>query len=401
MDAAGTLTTLHSFNRSDGSGPSGLIQASDGSFYGTTLHGGAASNAGTVFKMDAAATITRLHSFAGSDGSGPNGLIQASDGSFYGTTSEGGADDVGVVFRLRKTTGINELKLTLNAGGTGAISIGGTAANVRPGYATAAVDSGATPYGTAVFRLSQNGVIVSEAAVPASPPTRSARVFIDYRTGVPAGVGALDIYTGLAIAHRGASPAAITYTLRDRDAQIVATGHGSLGVGAHFAKFIHELRDVAPDFNLPASFPAATRFGSLEITSSQPVSVVALRLTTNQRGETLLTTTPIADLSASLTNSPVYFAQLADGRGFTTTLILLNTSNGTESGTLAIFDDNGAPLALSDSGGTAASAFPYSIPAGGAFVFQTGGSQAALRVGWVKLTPNPGSPAPVGAGVFS
>src|SRR5437867_9736030 len=400
MDAAGILTTLHSFNRSDGSGPNGLIQASDGSFYGTTLHGGAASNAGTVFKMDAAGTITRLHSFAGSDGSGPNGLIQASDGIFYGTTSEGGADDVGVVFRLRKTTGVNELKLTLNAGGTGTISTGVTGANVRPGYATAAVDTGATPYGTAVFRLSQNGVVVSEAAVPASPPTRSARVFIDYRTGVPAGVGTLDIYTGLAIAHRGTSPATITYTLRDRDAQIVATGHGSLGVGAHFAKFIHELRDVAPDFNLPASFPAATRFGSLEITSSQPVSVVALRLTTNQRGETLLTSTPIADLSASLTSSPVYFPQLADGGGYATTLILLNTSNGTEAGTLAIFDDNGAPLTLRDTSGTSGSAFPYSIPAGGAFVFQTGG-QAALRVGWVKLTPNPGSPAPVGAGVFS
>src|SRR5437667_69479 len=122
-----------------------------------------------------------------------------------GTTSEGGADDVGDVFRLRKTTGIDELKLTLHAGGTGAISIGGTAANVRPGYATAAVDSGATPYGTAVFRLSQNGVIVSEAAVPASPPTRSERVFIDYRTGVPDGVSTLDINTGLAIAHRAAS----------------------------------------------------------------------------------------------------------------------------------------------------------------------------------------------------
>jgi len=67
-------------------------------------------------------------------------------------------------------------------------------------------------------------------------------------------VGALDIYTGLAIAHRGASPAAITYTLRDRDAGIVATGHGSLGVGAHFAKFIQDLRDVAPDFDLPAKF---------------------------------------------------------------------------------------------------------------------------------------------------
>src|SRR5439155_18012181 len=145
----------------------------------------------------------------------------------------------------------------------------------------------------------------------------------------------------------------------------------------------------------------ATRFGSLEVTSSKPVSVVALRLTTNQRGETLLTTTPTADLSASLTNAPVYFPQLADGGGFTTTLILLNTSNGTEAGTLAIFDDNGTPITLRDSAGTSGSAFHYSVPAGGAFVFQTDGSPAALRAGWVKLTPNPGSSAPVGAGVFS
>src|SRR5438876_9430975 len=97
MDAAGTLTTLHSFNRSDGSGPNGLIQASDGSFYGTTLHGGAASNAGTVLKMDAAGTITRLHSFAGSGGSGPNGLIQATDGRLCGATSEVGGDGGAVV----------------------------------------------------------------------------------------------------------------------------------------------------------------------------------------------------------------------------------------------------------------------------------------------------------------
>jgi len=129
------------------------------------------------------------------------------------------------------------------------------------------------------------------------------------------------------------------------------------------------------------SFPAATRFGSLEISSSQPVSVVALRLTINQRGETLLTSTPIADLSASLTSSPVYFPQLTDGGGAATTLILLNTSNGTEAGTLAIFDDSGAPLTLRDSGGASGSAFPYSVPAGGAFVFQTDGSPAALRAG--------------------
>src|SRR5213592_228183 len=90
MDGAGTLTTLHSFAGKDGANPyAGLIQASDGSFYGTT-YGGGASNVGTVFKVDPVGTLTTPHSFTGTDGTRPHGLIQASDGSFYGTTSYGG-----------------------------------------------------------------------------------------------------------------------------------------------------------------------------------------------------------------------------------------------------------------------------------------------------------------------
>ena len=78
----------------------GLIQASDGNFYGTTYQGGASGN-GTVFKMDAAGTLTTLHSFNRSDGSGPYAaLIQASDGSFYGTTQYGGASGYGTVFKM-------------------------------------------------------------------------------------------------------------------------------------------------------------------------------------------------------------------------------------------------------------------------------------------------------------
>src|SRR6266571_1076014 len=78
----------------------GLIQASDGNFYGTTLYGGA-SGYGTVFKVDAAGTLTTLHSFNQSDGANPYaGLIQASDGTFYGTTSQGGVSGYGTVFKI-------------------------------------------------------------------------------------------------------------------------------------------------------------------------------------------------------------------------------------------------------------------------------------------------------------
>ena len=88
----------------NGQSPNGLIQASDGSFYGTT-HYGAGYAPGTVFKVDAAGTLATLHSFTGSDGAYPlAGLIQASDGSLYGTTAGGGAARAGVVFRLRWDT---------------------------------------------------------------------------------------------------------------------------------------------------------------------------------------------------------------------------------------------------------------------------------------------------------
>ena len=67
-----------------------MIQATDGSFYGTTSMRRSATDAGTVFKLDAAGTLTTLHRFTGgsSDGAYPYaGVIQATDGSFYGTTS--------------------------------------------------------------------------------------------------------------------------------------------------------------------------------------------------------------------------------------------------------------------------------------------------------------------------
>jgi uncharacterized repeat protein (TIGR03803 family) len=103
----GTLTTLYNFcsqsGCTDGANPSaGLVQASDGDFYGTTSAGGNISNEGTVFKITAGGTLTTIYSFDGTPDPGiPNaGLVQAADENFYGTTYEDGAHDGGSVFRL-------------------------------------------------------------------------------------------------------------------------------------------------------------------------------------------------------------------------------------------------------------------------------------------------------------
>jgi uncharacterized repeat protein (TIGR03803 family) len=57
------------------------------------------------FTIDAAGARSTLHDFAGIDGAHQVAdLIQASDGSLYGTTEDGGPDGGGVVFRFRLMT---------------------------------------------------------------------------------------------------------------------------------------------------------------------------------------------------------------------------------------------------------------------------------------------------------
>jgi uncharacterized repeat protein (TIGR03803 family) len=105
VTSAGALTTLHSFNKTDGAYPyAGLVQATNGNFYGTTNQGGA-NNSGTVFEVTSAGALTTLHSFGtpplSLDGGGPfDRLIQATNGNFYGTTNGGGANATGTVFKI-------------------------------------------------------------------------------------------------------------------------------------------------------------------------------------------------------------------------------------------------------------------------------------------------------------
>lgn len=97
---SGNLTTLHSFNyTNDGGSPSAaLLLGSDGNFYGTTSIGGSGGY-GTVFEITPSGTLTTLVSFDGSNGDNPSALTVGPDGNLYGVTFYGGSDE-GTVFRL-------------------------------------------------------------------------------------------------------------------------------------------------------------------------------------------------------------------------------------------------------------------------------------------------------------
>lgn len=90
------LSVLFIFGGSDTDGylPSGpLIQGSDGDLYGTTDNGGKNGGGGTIFKVSLNGDYSQLHSFGDGefDGDIPlGGLVEASDGNFYGVTASGG-----------------------------------------------------------------------------------------------------------------------------------------------------------------------------------------------------------------------------------------------------------------------------------------------------------------------
>jgi uncharacterized repeat protein (TIGR03803 family) len=91
LTPAGVVTVLHRFNIGD-SPQAGLVQASDGKLYGTTFFGGAHGE-GMIFSITTDGTFTTIYdfpSFDHADGANPFGLMQHTDGKFYGTTSEGG-----------------------------------------------------------------------------------------------------------------------------------------------------------------------------------------------------------------------------------------------------------------------------------------------------------------------
>lgn len=152
---------LHAFNGSDGERPyAGLLQASDGKLYGTTVSGGAGF--GTIFRLDPnGGNFATVHAFNPLDGDGslPNygSLVQTIDGAMYGTTWGGGANSGGVVFRLT-VSGDYAIVHSFASSVEGTSPGGLTIASNGQLYGTTQYGPGGLMAGT-IFRLAPDGQV--------------------------------------------------------------------------------------------------------------------------------------------------------------------------------------------------------------------------------------------------
>jgi uncharacterized repeat protein (TIGR03803 family) len=146
-----------------GSSPdAGLVQGTNGIFYGTTYAGGT-SNLGTVFSITTNGSTNSLVSFKGTNGSHPLApLVQGSDGNFYGTTSTGGTNGStnGTVFKMTQTAGALTVLATFtgtNGALAGATPSAGLVQGSNDGYFYGTALHGGTNRTGTVFKISSSG----------------------------------------------------------------------------------------------------------------------------------------------------------------------------------------------------------------------------------------------------
>lgn len=151
-----TLTTLASFNGTNGSSPYSGLTLSGSTLYGTTLDGGANGD-GEVFSVPVAGgSPTVLTSFNSTNGSSPWAGVTLSGSTLYGTAAGGGPGGYGEVYSESTSGGSPTVLASFN----------GTNGNEPVAGVTL---SGSTLYGTNLGGTNNAGEVYSESTSGGSP----------------------------------------------------------------------------------------------------------------------------------------------------------------------------------------------------------------------------------------
>ena len=325
-----TITTLATFNGSNGDGPTGgLIMDNSGNLYGTTDSGGAAGY-GTVFEVArGSGTITTLANFNGSKGTNPffSGarLIMDSSGNLYGTKNWDGTN-MGTVFEVAKGSGTITTLATFN-GNNGALPIAGLI-----------MDTSGNLYGTTRYG--------GEAWDPALPHSSG------YGTVFEVAVGSGTVTTLAAFSgSNGAGPE--TGLIMDSSGNLYGcTTWG--GLGWHPTSQPPWVSGSGTVFELAASSGSLVTLASVNNVSENPTCFGTLVM--DSSGNLYGTT-----YTDRLKGDGTVF-EVANSSGTVTTLALFNGSNGNTPFAGLLMDSSGNLYGTTESGGANGDGTVFELP---------------------------------------
>ncbi len=239
------------------------------------------------------------------------------------------------------------------------------------GYAKLQPDaSSPTPVMMEVLGSRSGGSLVSETVIPAASTTMSGRLYSRMDTASS---------MGIAIANPNNQSAAVTFYFTDQNGTDLPGGSLTVPANGQVTSFFSQLSS------------SAAVSSTFTFSSAVPVSVNGLRQVTNDRGQSLLTSVPVAPVQAISTDTMIlpYFVT---GGGYAERVVLINPTNSSMTGTAQLRTAQGGGMNVSVNGVTN-STFDYSIPAKSSFEFISDAA-AALVVGSARFSPTPGSSSP-------
>jgi hypothetical protein len=188
------------------------------------------------------------------------------------------------------------------------------------------------------------------------------------------------VRTGVAIANPNAQAVTISFSYSDELGADFGAGSTVVPANGQIARFLDET---------PFNTAPAGRSRTFTFNASAPVGGTALRGFTNVRGEFLITTLPVTDLSVAKTR--VAFPHFAKGGGWTTNVVLVNPSDSMAEGELVFLSNDGSIDTKT----------AYSIAPRSAFSQQVTDSAASIQTGQVLINPKESHTVPDGVLVFS
>jgi hypothetical protein len=254
---------------------------------------------------------------------------------------------------------------------TAGLSQGGSQ-TVNVGYA---VITPSSPSGTGfvVFETFVQTRSQDTLEVGVFPPNLTANALL------PVDVSSVSSNTlGIAMANPNNALASITLTLRRSDGTLFTTATTTISTRRQVARLITELFPSPPSGGFSGQTVIPAEFsGSLQITSTVPISVVGVKF----RGQNY-STIPVTDLAPSNTPIPamssgvgglgaVLFPQFVTGGGWATEIVIVNTTANSLTVRLDVFTPDGTPLNIRLNGQTSSSFTNLTVPGNGVLTLAT------------------------------
>jgi len=260
----------------------------------------------------------------------------------------------------------------------------GTAPVPSDGFARMS-SSGTAGAGLAFVSYRQGNVLVSDSALPASAPVRSGRIYTEISGPVN---------TAVALVNPNSQPAVVSLAFTDDNGSDFGQSTITIGPNSRLAGFLNQQLFFTPNpFQRPVGEARTFTFSS-----TLPVSAFAIRTRFNERGEFMMTTLPVADVTVSSTAATA-ISHVVDGGGWSTEVLLVNSTDAAETGTLRFLSSSGNTMTVTVDG-QSNNEFSYSVPARSSRRFRTSGASAPTAIGWVEVNPATNSRTPSAAAIL-